>query len=117
MPFSFYVNTGSLISGVAFLAYGFGCLFTEGLRREFERFGLSRFRRFIGITQVFGGAALLAGPWIPFLGLLASLGLTLQMFAGVLVRIRIRDSFQQSLQALVFFFLNLFLFLAYLRSL
>jgi hypothetical protein len=99
----------SLFTGLAFLGYGWGCLFSQGLIREFERFGLPRYRRFIGITQIVGAIAVMAGPWIAVLGFLGSSGLAIQMGAGLIVRIRIGDGFVQSAQALLFLILNLYL--------
>ena len=103
----------NVFSALAFLLYGFGCVFTEGMKGEFERFGLSRMRVFVGVTQILGAAALLAGFAFPWIGLAGAAGLALQMLAGLGVRIRIGDGVTASLQACVFLLINLGLTLAY----
>lgn len=103
----------NLFSALAFLLYGFGCLFTEGMTREFERFGLPRLRVFVGCTQILGAGALLAGFAFPLIGLAGAVGLALQMLAGLGVRIRSGDGVKASLQAGVFLLVNTGLTLAY----
>ncbi len=103
----------NVFSALAFFLYGFGCLFTEGMKREFERFGLPRLRVFVGSTQILGAGALLAGFAFPLIGLAGAAGLALQMLAGLGVRIRMGDGVMASLQAGVFLLVNTGLTLAY----
>jgi hypothetical protein len=70
-------------SALSFLGYGISCLFTRHMRREFDRFGLARYRAVVGLTQVLGAAGLLIGIRAPVTGLIASGGLALQMLLGV----------------------------------
>jgi hypothetical protein len=107
----------NFFSSLAFLAYGISCLGTEAMKREFERFRLPNYRVLVGTTQIIGAIALALGPWFMVLGLIATAGLSVQMFAGVIVRIRLRDTFVQTIQALSFFAINLVLFVGYLQNL
>lgn len=107
----------NLFSALAFTIYGVGCLFTEGMKREFERFGLPRLRVLVGATQILGAGALLAGFAIPAVGLAGAAGLAVQMLAGVGVRIRIGDGLAASLQAGGFLLVNTVLTLAYVPRL
>ena len=77
---------------------------------EFERYKLSPYRKMTGILQIAGSLGLICGFYFPQIGKIAALGLALQMFFGVIVRIRIKDSFLQMLPALIFFLINLFIF-------
>jgi len=82
---------------------------------EFDRFGLSKQRVLTGILQLLGGLGILIG-WVYNLYTLiftAALGLTLLMFLGFGVRIKIKDSIQQALPSLLFGFLNAYLTYAY----
>jgi len=107
----------NFLSSLSFFGYGLSCLGTEGMKKEFDRFGLSNFRVLIGITQLLGAAALAVGPWFVVWGLIASAGLSLQMLAGVGVRIRIHDSLAQTIQAIGFLLINLFLCVSYIQNL
>ena len=51
-----------LVSSTLFLFYGCACLFFEGMRRDFERFGLSsRLRTLVGTLEVLGALGLIVG--------------------------------------------------------
>lgn len=63
----------------------------------------------IGILQICGAAALVAGLWLPLLGRAGAGGLSLMMFFAILVRIRIRDSLLKTLPAIAYFLLNAWL--------
>lgn len=83
--------TATIVSAVLFLGYGSLVLFTGGMRAEFERFGLARFRRATGALEVLGGVGLLVGLLRSEVLVVASGGLALLMLLGVLTRIRVRD--------------------------
>jgi hypothetical protein len=83
---------------------------TEQSQKEFTRWGYEKQRILIGSAQLVGGTGLLMSLQWPVLGLFASGGLAILMFFGVLVRIKIKDSFLQMLPAFLFFLLNSFLF-------
>jgi hypothetical protein len=77
---------------------------------EFERFGLSSAQRQLtGFFQVLGSIGLALGFYfLPILGFLAALGLSLLMGLGFGVRIKIKDNFIQSFPSFFFAVLNLF---------
>ena len=97
------------ISIGSFLAYGLACLFSTHMVAEFERFGLSGFRRLTGAFEVAGALGLLVGTLFPSVLVAASAGLSLLMAIGVGVRFYAGDSFPQSLPALLFLGLNTFI--------
>ncbi len=98
-----------VVSSTLFLFYGCACLFLEGMRRDFERFGLSRLRTLVGTLEVLGALGLLVGQLWPPLVPLSAGGLALMMFVGVATRIRVLDSLAQTLPALVLMCVNLFI--------
>ena len=76
---------------------------------DFERFGLSQYRRLTGGLEVLGGVGLLTGLlWTPLL-VVSAVGLSVLMLLGVFVRVRVRDPWVQVLPALLLLLLNLFL--------
>ena len=98
-----------LFSAVSFLFFGTACLATERMRLEFARYRLDRWRSTVGIFQLLGAIGLLVGLWLPWGALLSAGGLALMMFLGVFVRVRLRDSFLQTLPALFYLLLNAWL--------
>lgn len=97
-----------LVSVAAFLYYGLSCLFSNGMAAEFERYGLSRFRRFTGGLEAAGAAGLVAGYLFPPLVIVASGGLALLMVLGVLTRVRIGDRVVLMLPAILLLLVNLY---------
>lgn len=106
----------SLFCALSFLGYGISCLASSHMVREFERYGLSRFRRLTGILQFAGGLGLLAGFQFPLLGAFAAGGLALQMLLGFGVRLKIRDPFLRCLPAFLYFALNAYLLAQFLSQ-
>jgi hypothetical protein len=98
-----------VVSSTLFLYYGIACLFTYGMKRDFERFGLSRLRILTGTLEVFGALGLIVGQFWPPLVPLSAGGLALMMLVGVATRIRVLDSLAQTLPALVLMCVNLFI--------
>ena len=82
------------------------------MRREFERYGVARYRALVGWLEIAGGLGLLAGYEIPVLGRVAAAGLVALMILGVGLRLRIKDSFRQTVPALVYLLLNTYLLVA-----
>lgn len=95
-------HTLNLFFSLSFVGFGLACLSTEQMRVEFTRYGLARFRTLTGYLQLAGATGLFLGWWSPFIGLAAALGLSLQMLAGVGVRIHIRDRWSQCLPAALY---------------
>lgn len=82
----------TLVSAGAFLFYGYETLFGVRHRGEFERYGLSKLRVFVGSMQVLGALGALVGLVSAPVGAAATAGLTLMMMVGVVVRYRIHDA-------------------------
>lgn len=79
------------------------------MKGEFKRFGLEKFGTTTAIMELLGAVGLFAGlKYYPVL-IVSSAGLALLMFLGVLVRIKMKDSFWLTLPALFYFILNLFI--------
>ncbi len=82
----------ALVSGLAFLYYGFRVLFRTELRGEFERYGMPAVRQLVGVLEVLGATAVILGLAVAPLGALAAAGLTTLMILGLIVRYRIHDA-------------------------
>ncbi len=81
------------------------------MRLEFERYHLAKYRVLTGALQILGSVGLAAGFFYPWFTLPSSLGLTILMFMGIIVRIRIKDSLLQASPAIFYCLLNLYIFL------
>ncbi len=77
---------------------------------EFERYGMPEYRVITGVLQILASIGLIAGFLNTWLAVISSLGLALQMVFGIGVRVRIKDSIAQTLPALLFCVLNIFIF-------
>ena len=102
-------ETVRALSIASFLIFGIACLVSKHMVLEFERYGLSRFRRLTGSLEVLGALGLLGSYLYPPVAALAAGGLAVMMLLGVLTRIRIRDSLLATLPAVVLLASNLFL--------
>ena len=96
------IELPTLVLIISFLIYGSRCLFAEAMVGEFQRWGVPELRHITGVLEVAGALGLIVGQWLPWVGLLSAAGLSLLMACGLLVRIRIRDSFLQTLPAVVY---------------
>ena len=83
------------LSILSFVFAGVACLRAPHMRREFERYGLARFRRLTGCLQLAGATGLTVGLAAPPLTSLAAGGLSLLMLLGVAARLRVQDSMSQ----------------------
>jgi uncharacterized membrane protein YphA (DoxX/SURF4 family) len=106
---AFAYGATALVSAALFLAYGALCLFSNGMEEEFERYGLSRFRRVTGALELLGGAGLLVGLLAPEVMLVSAAGLALLMLLGVAARVRVRDRPLEMVPAILLLAANLFL--------
>lgn len=99
-------------SAISFWIYGFTCLFSSKMKKEFERFGVPQFRVLTGVLEIGGGTGQVIG-WLfsPTLLKFATIGLALLMLLGFLLRIKIKDSFIQSSPAFIFMVINIYIFL------
>lgn len=80
------------------------------MKAEFKRYGLERFRLMTGALEVLGGLGILVGLLSGPLFLVSTLGLTMLMILGLLVRIKLKDTFKEMLPALILMLLNFYLF-------
>lgn len=95
------------VNAMAFLYYGYNCLFSEQMAREFSRFQLSvSQRQLTGGLQILGALGVLIGLYYSLLGVLASVGLCLLMLFGFVVRLKIKDSLALSAPSFIFMLIN-----------
>lgn len=80
------------------------------MKDEFKRFGLEKMGLTIVLLEILGALGLLAGLKFNFILVISSLGLALLMMAGVMVRIKMKDSLLISLPAFSYMVLNAFIF-------
>ncbi|TVZ14330.1 DoxX family protein [Maribacter sp. MAR_2009_72] len=112
-----FLNIAILISSIGFLYYGFECLFSQKMKDEFIRFGLSKQRVLTAYLQLTGALGLIFGFFMsPLLILISAAGLSLLMLLGFGVRIKIKDSILESLPALVLALINLFIAYRYYQQ-
>ncbi|MCC5816724.1 MAG: DoxX family protein [Leptospira sp.] len=98
------------ISSISFFVYGMSYFFTQGMKSEFKRFGLEKFGMLTAILEICGSIGLIVGLWIFPLLVFSSAGLATLMFLGVIVRVKVRDSFLVSFPAFFFMILNSYIF-------
>jgi hypothetical protein len=99
------------LSSISFLGYGIVYFKGTHMKSEFKRFQLEKLGLMVVLLEIFGAVGLLVGFWYykPLL-LFASGGLALLMFAGLIVRLRLKDNLWVSLPALFFMLLNAYIF-------
>ena len=107
MGLAYHLANG--ISIALFLYYGAACLLANGMVEEFERYGLSRFRRATGALEVLGAIGLLVGYLFLPLSILSAGGLSVLMLLGLGVRVKVRDSIQEMLPAVFLLLVNAFI--------
>ena len=83
---------------------------------EFKRYGLNTYRSLTGSLQILGALALLGGLFYIPLAVIGSAGLSILMFMGLVVRIRLKDSFVQSTPAFFYAVLNMVILIAVLQG-
>jgi hypothetical protein len=80
------------------------------MKNEFKRFGLEKMGLFTIVLEILGALGLLIGVLYHPILLISSLGLSLLMFAGVLVRIKVKDNMWISLPAFLYMLVNAYIF-------
>ena len=83
--------------------------------KEFQRYGLARYRPIVGYLEILAAAGLLAGLFLNPILLFSSAGLTLLMLAGFIVRLKIKDGFLRSFPAAFYMLTSLYIFLETVR--
>lgn len=96
----------SFFSGISFIFFGLACFYNSLFVNEFYRYGLSEYRTIIGFFQLLGGIGSIIGVFDKRILIISSLGLSVMMLLGVGVRIKINDTFIQTLPALTYFIVN-----------
>ena len=105
----------AFFSGISFLFFGISCFVSPRMKREYVRYGLDTYRTLTGALQIIGGLGQLVGIIIlPILGVISSGGLCILMLLGFLVRLKIKDTFSQSLPAFMYAIVNGYLLFAFL---
>lgn len=99
-----------LFSSISFLMYGYRSITTEAMKKEFERYGLAKFRVLTGMLEIIGGTGLLIGLLYHPLLIVASAGLSLLMLLGFATRLYIKDPFWQCLPSFLFLLVNSYIF-------
>jgi len=80
------------------------------MKLEFERYGLPSYRKIIGTLQLLGGLGLILGMFYSStLQLYAAFGLSILMFLGFLVRLKIKDIFLLAAPSLFYALLNAYI--------
>jgi hypothetical protein len=100
----------TLISSLSFLGYAYSYFKTPHMKYEFKRFGLEKMGLTIVLLEIIGALGLLVGLQINFMLIFSSSGLALLMFAGVIVRIKVKDSIWITLPAFFYMVLNAWIF-------
>ena len=99
-----------LISSLSFFGYAVSYFITPHMKEEFKRFGLEKLGLLTIVLEIIGATGLIVGLIFNPILIISSLGLALLMFFGVIVRIKLKDSFWISLPALFFMVLNFYIF-------
>ena len=106
------VTICTLISSLSFLTYAFSYFYGPHMKNEFKRFGLEKIGLTTVLLEITGALGLLIGLKFYFILMISSLGLALLMFAGLIVRIKLKDSIWISLPAVFYMILNAYIFWA-----
>lgn len=104
------MNILILISSLSFLGYGIAYFVTPQMKDEFKRFGLAKAGTLTAVLELLGAVGLLVGLKFHPILLISAGGLSLLMFLGVAVRIKVRDTIGVTLPALFFMILNGYIF-------
>ncbi len=104
------LNALILISSLSFFGYGIAYFRSPQMKNEFKRFGLEKVGTLTAVLELFGAVGLLVGLKIQLILLISAGGLTILMFLGVAVRVKVKDSLWISLPALFFMILNFYIF-------
>ena len=106
----YIVTICTLISSLSFFAYAFSYFNASHMKNEFKRFGLEKIGLTTVLLEIAGALGLLVGLKLYFILMISSLGLALLMFAGLIVRIKLKDSIWISLPAFFYMVLNTYIF-------
>jgi uncharacterized membrane protein YphA (DoxX/SURF4 family) len=102
---------------ISFFIFGTRCLFAQAMVQEFNRWHVPSLRYITGIFEILGALGLVVGQWLPWVGLVSAAGLSLLVTCGLAVRMRVRDSFLQTLPAVVYIIASVFVIFQFAQSL
>ena len=106
----------SILSGVSFIFFGLACFFSNVFINEFYRYGLSEYRQIVGFFELLGGIGCIVGIFDKRILMLSTIGLSVLMILGVTLRIKINDTFIQTLPAFLYFIVNAIIFMDIIKS-
>lgn len=109
-----FITACVLVSGLSFLGYGLSYFIAPKMKSEFKRFNLEKLGLLVILLEIAGGLGLIIGLWYTPLLLFSAGGLSLLMFLGVAVRMRLKDSLKITIPALFFMLLNAYIFFKHL---
>ena len=95
---------------MSFMGYGIAYFISPQMKIEFKRFGLEKVGTLTAVLELLGAAGLLVGLKFHLILLISAGGLAILMFLGVVIRLKVKDSFWITLPALFFMVLNSFIF-------
>ncbi|MBT8316895.1 MAG: hypothetical protein HKP59_04665 [Lutibacter sp.] len=104
------LTIGTLISSLSFFAYALSYFITPHMKIEFKRFGLEKIGLITVLLEIIGAIGLLVGLKFNLILMISSFSLALLMFAGLIVRIKLKDSLWVSFPAFFYMVLNAYIF-------
>ena len=104
-----------IFNSLSFFGFGWSCLSQPYMVAEFNRYGLTKYRRLVAYLEILAALGLLAGLSLNPVLLIASGGLSLLMLMGFVVRLKIQDGFWRSFPAAFYMLVSLYIFLETLR--
>ena len=105
-----YYKVLIIVSALSFVFYSVNSIFSRRMISEYNRWGFGKLRLLISALQMFGGIGLLLGLNNLVLLSLVSFFLMLMMVFAIVVRIKIKDSFINTLPAIFHTILNFSIF-------
>ena len=102
----FYSQFIILFISLSFIFYSLNAMFSKKMKDDFTRWGFQKYRILISCIQLLSGLLLLLSFFYPFLIIYCSSIFFIMMLGAIFVRIRIKDSFLETLPAFFYFFLN-----------
>ena len=105
------VKICAVVSSLSFICYVISYFVSPNMKKEFIRYGLQKLGLFVIILQFLGAVGLIIGFKYPPILLISALGLSLLMLAGLIVRLRLKDSLSAYFPALFYMLLNAYIFI------
>ncbi len=104
------LNVMIFISSFSFIVYGISYFTSTKMKSEFKRFGLEKLGALTAILELLGALGLIIGLKLHPLLLVSAGGLSILMFFGVAVRIKVKDNLWASTPAIIYMLLNAYIF-------